>query len=143
MKRSGPIVGVLAVAMLMATALPAYAAAGDFDTTFDGDGIAYADFGVGNVDPFGVAIQTNNGRIVVAGYVTGATVDFGVARLNTDGSLDPNFGTAGLTTTNFAGGNDYAFDVAIGGDGRIVVAGDRYDTSSFTAQFAVARYRRG
>ena len=44
-------------------------------------------------------IQTD-GKIVVPGKAGG---DFGLARYNTDGSLDSSFDTDGKVTTNFGG----------------------------------------
>jgi uncharacterized delta-60 repeat protein len=64
-----------------------------------------------------------DGRIVVAGQ-------FGVARLNSDGSVDKTFGNAGIMDNPDNDGNA----VAILGNGRIVVAGG----SNF--DFAVASY---
>ena len=57
----------------------------------------------------GLAVQSD-GKILVANR-TGAG-DFGVARLNADGSPDTAFGTGGLATTDF-GGDDDADVVAI------------------------------
>ena len=51
-----------------------------------------------------------------------------------DGDLDVTFGIGGEVTTDFSGGNDYAFALALQSDGRIVAAGG---TSS---GFALARY---
>jgi uncharacterized delta-60 repeat protein len=81
----------------------------------------------------GVAIQSN-GKIVVAGFVF-STFDpsFALARYNTDGSLDTNFGTGGKVTTDFGNpsdvgvlcppgrkdcSEDFAKDVAINPMGR-------------------------
>ena len=68
---------------------------------------------------------------MVAVFAT-AGFDFAVARYNTDGSLDVNFGTGGLVTTNF-GGIDFGSAVALQKDGKIVVAGRS------SGDFAVAR----
>jgi uncharacterized delta-60 repeat protein len=71
----------------------------------------------------GVALQAD-GKIVAAGTasVPGREADFGVARFNSDGSLDTAFASDGVQTTDF-GGRDEATGVALQADGKIVVAG--------------------
>ncbi len=109
-------------------AVARYNTDGSLDTSLDGDGKVTA--GLGSYDSAnGVAVQAD-GKIVVVGYCDG---DFGVARYNTDGSLDTSFADDGKLTTNF-GSNDCANAVAIQADGKTVVAG--YSGASF----AVARY---
>src|SRR5262249_45637201 len=46
-----------------------------------------------------------------------------VARFTASGSIDPTFGTMGVTLTTLGAGADQANDVALQPDGRIVVAG--------------------
>jgi uncharacterized delta-60 repeat protein len=48
--------------------------------------------------------------------------------------LDSSFGVAGTVTTDFSGGNDWADDIALQPDGKIVAAG------SSNGNFALARY---
>jgi uncharacterized delta-60 repeat protein len=68
-----------------------------------------------------------DGKIVAAGDAITATGGFDVAlaRFNADGTLDPSFGTGGKVTTAIGPGTrrDRAHDVAVLGDGKIVVAG--------------------
>jgi uncharacterized delta-60 repeat protein len=52
-----------------------------------------------------------------------ASDNFGLARYNADGSLDPTFGFGGQQVTDFVGGPDEARGVAIQADGKIVAAG--------------------
>src|SRR5262245_56152180 len=40
-----------------------------------------------------------------------------------DGDLDPTFGVGGIVITDFSGGGDYAFTLALQSDGKIVAAG--------------------
>ena len=54
------------------------------------------------------------------------------------GDLDLNFGVRGKVTTGFAD-QDYARGVALQSDGKIVVAGERRNSSNNT-EFAIARY---
>ena len=81
-----------------------------------------------------VAVQPD-GRIVAAG-VTGVAPhrDFALARYNADGTLDRTFGDRGTVMTDFAGGDDIAWTVAIQPDGRIIAGG------AADGDFAIARY---
>jgi len=88
----------------------------------------------------GIAIQSD-GKIVAAGRADTPDTDFAVVRYLGDGTLDPNFGTGGKTTTNVGTGGaetDWALAVALDSNGRIVAAGEA-DTVS-TQDFAVVRY---
>jgi uncharacterized delta-60 repeat protein len=120
-------------------AVARYNTDGSLDATFGTDGKATVDFD-GDYD-WGqdVAIQAD-GKIVLAGYVRDSSgyYDFGLSRLNTDGTLDTSFGGDGTVTTDFAGNNDSAYAVAIDGDGKIVVAGD--SRTGYYYDFAAARY---
>lgn len=108
---------------------------GSLDTTFDGDGKVTTGFGAGGSYAYAVVIQPD-GKILVVGNADtpSSTNDFGLARYNVDGSLDTSFGIGGKVTTNF-GSYDFAADVALQTDGRIVAAG--WANSS---RFGVARY---
>jgi uncharacterized delta-60 repeat protein len=116
-------------------ALPAQAAPGSLDPFFNGTGknTAFASGATG----YAVAID-HQGRIVVVGYTLTAKTQISVARFLPDGHLDPSFGGGTGRVTTDLGGTDYAFDVAIQKDGRIVVAGERDMANS--SEFAVVRY---
>ena len=109
---------------------------GTLDTSFGNGGIASADLGSPFDETFDVAIQSD-GKIVAVG-ATGS-IDFGLARFNTDGSLDTTFDGDGKVTTVF-GSLDEAFAVAIQPDGKIVAVGHTDNPSTGTGDFAVARY---
>jgi uncharacterized delta-60 repeat protein len=118
-------------------ALARYNTDGSLDTSFDSGGKVTTDFGGGNDRAYSVAIQSD-GKIVAAGYSSnGSNNDFALARYNTDGTLDTNFDSGGKVTTDFGGGNDYAFSVAIQSDGKIVAAGRG---SNGGDDFALVRY---
>lgn len=97
---------------------------GTLDTTFDGDGIVTTDFFGFDDIARRVAIQPD-GKIVVAGSRSNASdvLGFTIVRYDTDGSLDASFGTGGVVVVDFAGLPAAANDLAIQGDGKIVVAG--------------------
>lgn len=76
----------------------------------------------------GVALQPD-GKIVVSGktYYPNTGADFAVARLNSDLTMDTTFSSNGMADWDFGdGGYDCAYDVAIRGDGKIVLAGTAY-----------------
>jgi uncharacterized delta-60 repeat protein len=78
-----------------------------------------------------------DGKIVVAGS-DGS--DFVVARYLADGTPDPSFGATGQVATDFSGGLDRAFALAVRTDGRITVAGSASPTIGSTYPFGLARY---
>jgi uncharacterized delta-60 repeat protein len=119
-------------------ALARYNPDGSLDTSFSGDGLQTTDFLFGDGDQANdVAIQAN-GRIVAVGLAAGGATgnDFGLARYNTNGSLDTSFSGDGRKRTSF-GGSDSASGVALQGDGRIVAVG------TGNGEFALARYLGG
>ena len=134
-RRVRSLASIAAALVVLAHGLPAQAAAGQLDHSFSNDGRATA-FPKGATG-FGVAID-GKGRIVVAGYTTlGADTDFALARFRANGTLDPNFGGGDGRVTTDLGGTDYGFDVAIGSNGRIVVAGQRVRPSGSLMAVAV------
>jgi uncharacterized delta-60 repeat protein len=106
-----------------------------------GDGVVILEFGGEDIGR-DVAVQSD-GKIVVVGSVyqqhdDGPNFDFGVARLNSDGTLDRTFGGPweGTVTVDFQG-SDEALDVEIQSDGKIVVAG--YTREAGVERMAVVR----
>lgn len=113
----------------------AFGVGGKVLTPFD-DEPSGQDFSVAQA--FAVALQPD-GKIVAAGQAfIESSFDFALARFNTDGTRDVDFGTRGRATTNFAGGHDRARAVAIQPDGRIVAVGGGATSTGF--DFALARY---
>ncbi|MBI5635246.1 MAG: SBBP repeat-containing protein, partial [Nitrospirae bacterium] len=98
---------------------------GLLDTTFGTNGMFTFDGGVSLSEYANAIAFQPDGKIVVAGNAeNGTTGDALVLRLATDGSLDATFGYSGVASfTPFANSNSYASTVAIGSDGKLVVAG--------------------
>ena len=116
---------------------PAWAADGDLDTTFSGDGKVTTAIGSGTDTAWSVVLQSD-GKIVAAGYsYNGSNDDFAVVRYNTNGSLDTTFDTDGIVTTAVGLGDDTAYSVVLQSDGKIVAAGS-LDNGNY--DFAVVRY---
>jgi uncharacterized delta-60 repeat protein len=137
---------VLFLAILVAAAmLPAAlsAARGDLDPTFGSGGKVTTDFG-GSEIGWAVAAQ-RDGRVVVAGGRSeSASDDFVLARYASKGVLDRSFDEDGKVATDFDGRFDWASDVAIQGDGKIVAAGRSFlgEAEADGADIALARYNR-
>ncbi|HYG11850.1 MAG TPA: Calx-beta domain-containing protein, partial [Pyrinomonadaceae bacterium] len=117
-----------------------YNANGTLDETFGTGGKVTVDFGSGHDNANDVALQAD-GKIVLVGS---NFIEFKLARLNPDGSLDSGaagdttpgdmFGTGGKVSTDFGEQDEGANAVLIQPDGRIVAAG------SASNDFALARY---
>ena len=120
-------------------ALARYLADGSLDTSFGGDGKVTTDL-TGDQDRAQALVIQPDGKIILVGPArrTGYLHDFAVVRYNTDGSLDASFGIGGYVFTDFQGGHDFAYAVALQSDGRIVVAGAA--TIDSQEDFALARY---
>ena len=118
---------------------------GDLDLSFNNNGIKITEYSPSFSAPtFQVAsaIQAD-GKIVFAGQgmtsVTGGTVDsLIVIRYNADGSYDSTFGTGGFVRTNI-GNFEGVANVLIQPDGKIIVAGERYNGNTRT-DFSLVRY---
>ena len=131
---------VLAAALLVAFAAPSAAAPGQLDPSFGVGGTVVIEFPSSYSGARAVAVQAD-GRIVAAGFAhTNDSIisDFALTRYDTDGTLDPTFGTGGAVRTDFGGRFDEALAVAVQADGRIVVAGNSSDAGGY--DMAVARY---
>lgn len=112
---------------------------GTLDSSFSGDGRVNFAFGTNRQD-FGENLRLQGNKIVIVGETCDenyAHCNFGVARLTSTGALDTTFSLDGKQTTDF-GAEDYPYAVAIQGDGKIVVAGEKYGSASDV--FAIARY---
>ena len=123
-------------------AVARYTASGALDASF-GDG-GKAETGVAGLADFAYAAALQpDGSIVLAGRAGttgGADPDVGLVRYLADGTLDPTFGRAGVVLIDVSGGSwDEASDVAIAGDGGILVAVQAVAGTTF--DFALARFR--
>jgi uncharacterized delta-60 repeat protein len=123
-------------------AVARYNADGSLDTSFGGDGKVTTQFTRGDDPVAGVALQAD-GKIVVSGGAAWNTrhANFALARYDTDGRLDASFGGDGRVTTSFTRGRDYANEVVVQADGKIVAGGyATYSRTNGRDRFALARY---
>jgi uncharacterized delta-60 repeat protein len=114
-------------------ALARYNSNGALDDTFGTGGKVITDLTAFDDLARAIALQSD-GKIIVAGE---ANADFGLARYNSNGSLDATFDGDGKVTTSI---NlfDSAYDVAIQSDGKIVAAGETGNGTN--SDFAAVRY---
>jgi uncharacterized delta-60 repeat protein len=111
---------------------------GSLDTTLNGSGMVVSAIGSGNSTGGDVAVQPD-GKIVVVGDAVGpSNVDFLIARYNVDGTFDTTFRNTGKVLTDFGSGDDFAYEVSLQADGKILVVGRAGDGSA--SGFGVARY---
>lgn len=111
---------------------------GSPDTAFSGDGKVTTDFS-GFADYGSSVVIQADGKIVVGGRADiGNSADFGLARYNTDGSLDPAFSGDGKAIFDVGGADDIAQDIKLQPDGKIVAAGARLAFDS-TQDFVIYR----
>lgn len=113
---------------------------GSLDNDFGLNGIVTT-FINGDEDiAFSGALQTD-GKIIAAGYTwTGTDYDFAMVRFNPDGTRDLTFGTSGIVTADFYGGNDKANQVLIEPDGDVVLIGYTGDGANIELDMAFARF---
>jgi uncharacterized delta-60 repeat protein len=127
-------------------AVARYNPAGSLDSSFGTGGTDVVNFGSGTSNPkvnayaYGATRQAD-GKVVLSGavfndYKNGTIQSFlGLARLNTNGTLDTTFGNQGKVTTSFSGGTTAdGGGVVIQSDGKIVAA------EGNAAGFELARY---
>jgi uncharacterized delta-60 repeat protein len=118
--------------------LARYTATGTLDVTFGTGGIVTTDFAGLDDIASAVTIQAD-GKIVLAGLTLSPpnSLDFALARYNSNGTLDSGFGNAGKVIT-VADGGQQAFAIVMQPDSKIVVAGDT--ATAGNSDFAVRRY---
>ena len=143
------VVTALAAGALIAGASTVLAAPGDLDPSFSGDGKATTAFFTdanASASVNAIAFQPD-GRIVAAGSASrsqesgAGTSEFALARYNADGTLDTSFSGDGKVTKDIAGGQDYAYGVAVQADGKIVAVGSaNLNAASFYTRFTLVRF---
>lgn len=117
---------------------------GSLDSTFSGDGLftfAYQTYAGAYEQVRDVAMQSD-GKIIAA-FVTSpsaATYDFGVARINSDGTLDTTtFANPTGMITQHVNTQDFVYRVVVQTDGQIVLAGEANNASG-NMDYTLLRY---
>ncbi len=116
-------------------AITRYSANGTIDTTFGEAGTRLEWLGPGNAEAHGIAVQSS-GKVVVGGFAVSDKSRFGLARFNSDGSLDLTFGGGGAVTE--IGTDSAAYAMALQADDKILLGG--WSISGGKKVFTIARY---
>jgi uncharacterized delta-60 repeat protein len=137
-----------------AFALARYNSDGNLDSSFGSEGKVTTVLagGQGESGITALAVQ-GDGKILAAGYspISYSSITpsraFALARYNSDGTLDEDFGASGVVTTTFSTPDGVAQDnvakaIEVQTDGKIVVAGSAggYIEGGYRTYIAVARY---
>lgn len=95
---------------------------GALDPSFGTGGVVTLEFGSGSTDLAKTVAVQADGKIVVAGTTNFGvtTTAMGIARFNSDGSLDTGFGTGGKTVVDTPAVDDPRV-IVFQGDGKIVI----------------------
>ena len=96
---------------------------GTLDAGFGTNGAYIYDGGNGNDDGYAIAVQSDNKILLAGDSSNGSDGDVLVLRLDTDGKLDPDFGSNGIFTFDSGSGGDGAIDLLVQSDGDIVICG--------------------
>lgn len=123
-------------------ALARYSSNGSLDPSFGTGGRVTTDLTDKGDAAYAVGVQPN-GKIVVAGNAENDNIFriFGVARYNSDGSLDAGFGKKGKITNDILGRVGEARALAIQPSGKVIVAGYTESNNPFLNEdFALVRY---
>ncbi|MFO0357199.1 MAG: T9SS type A sorting domain-containing protein [Sphingobacteriaceae bacterium] len=95
---------------------------GSLDNTFGTNGVASLATTLGSPFPMCMAIQTDN-KIAFAGAIDNQTSNSPfISRLNTNGSIDPTFGSAGFVNPAYSSSSGFK-DIKLDASGNIYVCG--------------------
>jgi uncharacterized delta-60 repeat protein len=101
---------------------------GTFDTTFNGTGKLVPSGAKGNSSTVALIDMTiqPDGKYLASGMLPGSKGggQFGLMRVNANGTLDTTFGSGGKVVTNLGGTWSAARNVGVLADGKIIASGD-------------------
>jgi uncharacterized delta-60 repeat protein len=120
-------------------ALLRYTSTGAPDTSFGGGGIAVTDVNPSQNDRAFAVLLQSDGKIIAVGNTFTTQASITVIRYNADGTLDPTFGSGGITVTSLPSADASAFAATLQTDGKVLVAG-RSSTSSGSTGVLLLRY---
>jgi uncharacterized delta-60 repeat protein len=112
-------VALVLTCLVLAPANVAFAQAGQLDPTFANNGIFSSSFNQSVAFATVVALQSG-GKILVGGEIGNLGA---VVRLNTNGTVDTTFGSAGVFSIRFRDVDNFTVGLGIQSSGKIVVSG--------------------
>jgi uncharacterized delta-60 repeat protein len=111
---------------------------GTLDITWNSTGTVITPIGSSDDKAGAIALQPD-GKVLLAGECIGGTnIDFCAARYNTNGTLDTTWNSTGKVITPIGSGNDFATAMTLQPDGKVLLAGQCVNGTSF--DFCAARY---
>jgi uncharacterized delta-60 repeat protein len=115
-----------------------YAANGALDTSFGNGGTVITPVGISSDSAGAVALRPD-GKLILAGNCSsGAAFNFCAVRYRANGTLDTSFGTGGKVITPVGVDSNYAADLALQPDGKLVLAG--YCSNGTNSDYCAVRY---
>jgi uncharacterized delta-60 repeat protein len=123
--------------------LALYNADGTLDTGFGNQGVSTIDVSLGAADGANDVVELWDGKFLVVGSTTGAqSVELVVTRLNTDGSIDNSFGTAGQVRYDAGAGSWFIpSTIKVTAGNNIFIGGSVYNGASW--DFALVKLTQG
>jgi len=114
---------------------------GTLDNSFGTNGKVIQNIGSSDDIGYSLAIQPD-GKILLGGYCNNASnIDFCIARINSNGTLDNSFGTNGKVIQNIGSSDDIGYSLAIQPDGKILLGGYCYNRNRNNNDFCIARFK--
>ena len=122
-------------------AIARYNSSGIQDTTFGRRGLTSVNFGSFSQIAHSILLQPD-GKLVTVGFSDNESSDsdFLIARINSNGTLDSTFGTAGEVRTSLGDLNGGANAGLLQSDGKIVAVGFNATPTQRGVDFALTRY---
>lgn len=123
-----------------AFAVARFTASGVLDMSFGTDGVVYTETAAWS-ECTALAIQSND-KIIITGYASYEEFndEFVVMRYTADGELDETFGTDGIIVENLSLGDDYAEDIHIIDNEKVLVTGTEAGEFGLDSRVALVQY---
>ncbi|HEY0428294.1 MAG TPA: FG-GAP-like repeat-containing protein [Pyrinomonadaceae bacterium] len=117
------------------------AADGDLDPAFGNGGKVLSDLSGGIDNLSKIALQPDGKILAVGNYrLSNGNSHIELARYNANGTLDTTFGTGGRVTTIISNSGDFADDVIVQPDNKILVGGSVSSPGVVDSSFLLVRY---
>ncbi len=114
---------------------------GNLDSTFGTSGVVISPLGPKQDGAAALLFQADQ-KMLAGGLIFKDSINqFVLARYNTNGTLDPTFGTNGFVTTQADSASSAVTSLALQSDGNIIAAG--YGYRNGVSNFTLARYTSG